>query len=507
MKKLAALLFIISIAPLWAQTSTEIYLADITSKNGKTELTNLRNISNNEGYDNQPSFYDDNTIVFASTRNSQTDIAKYSIDTGEISWLTDTSSGSEYSPLRIPESNSVSAVRLDTTGLQRLYKYNTSDGSSTLVLEDAKIGYHTWFTSEMLVATILVENRMDLIVSKLSDTIKYTTVAKNVGRALYKIPNSNLVSFISKQEGKNAINSFNPISGDINQISPLPSKTEDVCWLADGSFLVPESNRIYKLTPMESNEQPVIIDLSEFKEIHNISRMSISPNGKLIALVSEEPPSYIVQKQVDSYNAGDLDAFINCYAEDVVVRNFPTDTLYVGQEKMRKNYSNLSPEKKVYEVEVVDRIVIGNKVIDREKVTGNGKVQMQVAIYEVNNGAISSMNFIFDDTSVQNPEPIVVEQLVGYNARDIDRFLDTYNQDIQLFNFPAKPRSKGREEMRKGYADFFASATDLNCEIKTRIIIANKVIDEEYITANGNNFSAVAIYEVENGKISKVTFL
>jgi hypothetical protein len=47
----------------------------------------------------------------------------------------------------------------------------------------------------------------------------------------------------------------------------------------------------------------------------------------------------------------------------------------------------------------------------------------------------------------------------------------------------------------------------LNCEIKNRIIIGNKVIDEEYITANGQNFSAVAIYEVQNGKIAKVTFI
>jgi hypothetical protein len=39
------------------------------------------------------------------------------------------------------------------------------------------------------------------------------------------------------------------------------------------------------------------------------------------------------------------------------------------------------------------------------------------------------------------------------------------------------------------------------------MVIGNKVIDEEYITANGNHFSAIAIYEIENGKIAKVTFI
>lgn len=215
----------------------------------------------------------------------------------------------------------------------------------------------------------------------------------------------------------------------------------------------------------------------------------------------------IVQKQVDSYNAGNLDAFVNCYSEDVVVRNFPADTLYVGHEKMRKNYSSLSPDKKVYDVQVVKRIVIGNKVIDQEKVTGNGKTQMQVAIYEVNNGKISSMTFIFDDRDAPNPETIVQKQLDVYNERDIEGFLDTYTEDVGLYNFPAETRSRGQKEMREGYTGFFETTPDLHCEIKNRIVIANKVIDEEYITANKNNFSAVAIYEVVNGKIAKVTFL
>ncbi|KGL61735.1 hypothetical protein PHEL85_1516 [Polaribacter sp. Hel1_85] len=40
------------------------------------ELINLKNISNNDGYDNQPSFYDNNTILFYK---KQTDIKSYYI--------------------------------------------------------------------------------------------------------------------------------------------------------------------------------------------------------------------------------------------------------------------------------------------------------------------------------------------------------------------------------------------------------------------------------------------
>lgn len=505
MKKLLSLGFAMFSFSLYAQPNTEVYLMDINHVDGKMELTNLRNISDNEGYDNQPSFYDNNTILFSSTRNGQTDIAKYDISSATISWISDTPGGGEYSPLRIPNSRDISAVRLDTSGLQRLYRYDISSGNSEKIRKDTKVGYHVWYSENILVNTILVENRMDLVVSNLKDSTS-STVQDRVGRALHRIPNTELVSYIAKDQETWLIKSLHPLTGATEIISQLPPKTEDITWLTDGSILAPAGNVLYRFKP-ESKENPQSINLSEYEEVNSISRMSVSPDGKYLALVSQEPPSKIVQKQVDSYNAGNLDAFVNCYSKDVIVRNFPTDTLYVGHEKMRRNYSSLSPENKVYDVEVVNRITIGNKVIDHEKVMRNGKFeQMQVAIYEVNN-TIDSMTFIFDSGEDSDPETIVQNQLDAYNARDIDGFLDTYTNDIQLFNFPSEKRSQGRDEMRKGYSGFFESTPDLHCEIKNRMVIRNIVIDEEYITANGNNFSAVAVYEVENGKIAKVTFL
>ena len=45
-----------------AQPNTEVYLFDLDRTDGKINLSNPKNISNNEGYDNQPSFLDNNTV-------------------------------------------------------------------------------------------------------------------------------------------------------------------------------------------------------------------------------------------------------------------------------------------------------------------------------------------------------------------------------------------------------------------------------------------------------------
>ena len=73
MKKLLLLLFISAFS--YGQSNTEIYLYDLENNNGEFTVGKGKNISNNPGYDSQPHFYSRKSIVFASTRNKQTDIA------------------------------------------------------------------------------------------------------------------------------------------------------------------------------------------------------------------------------------------------------------------------------------------------------------------------------------------------------------------------------------------------------------------------------------------------
>ncbi len=502
-KSIIGLLFQVFCFLAIAQPDTDIYLFDLKVDGDSIILSNKINISNNDGYDNQPSFFDDETILFSSTRNGQTDVRQYSIKDGKTTWLTDTPVGSEYSPTRIPNSTDISAIRLDTTGLQRLYRYNTKNGNSKPILKDAKVGYHLWYSESLLVNTVLVENRMDLVLSHLNEGNNYT-VQKSVGRNLLKLPNSNRISYVSKEGGKSVLKSMDVQSGQNDSITTVRT-VDDFAWTSNGLLLAGYNNMLMKLRPDEGNEWQVAATFIG-NDINNITRIAINESETKLVLVAEISPEHIVQKQVDSYNAHDLNAFVSCYDENVWVGRFPTDTMYTGRQTMLKNYEAYLESVESTEVKVTARIVIGNKVIDQELATDNGNQSHQVAIYEVKNGRIASMNFIFDE-EVEDPEPIVQQQLDAYNNRDIDGFMDTYTENVELYNYPNTLTTEGAEKMRPGYQGFFESTPDLHCEIKNRIVIGNKVIDEEYLTVNGRNFSAVAIYEVEDGKISKVTFV
>ena len=84
--------------------NSEVYLFDIKNTDGELSLASKKNVSNNNGYDNQPSFYNDNLLTFVSTRNNQTDIATFNIRDNALSFVSNTPNGGEYSPLKIPNS-------------------------------------------------------------------------------------------------------------------------------------------------------------------------------------------------------------------------------------------------------------------------------------------------------------------------------------------------------------------------------------------------------------------
>ena len=105
-----------------SQSNTEIFLLDIKFKLDKIEIYNVKKISNNKGYNNQPIFVSNDKILFTSERNLQNDIVQYDSAKNSLKYLTNTLT-SEYSPIGY-EKNKVTAVSLDKKGEQYLRIYN-----------------------------------------------------------------------------------------------------------------------------------------------------------------------------------------------------------------------------------------------------------------------------------------------------------------------------------------------------------------------------------------------
>jgi hypothetical protein len=111
---------------------------------------------------------------------------------------------------------------------------------------------------------------------------------------------------------------------------------------------------------------------------------------------------------------------------------------------------------------------------------------------------------------VSAAEEIVQKQLDAYNARDMEAFLATYADNVELYGFPSTALTRGKEELRKRYALRFAD-TILHAIIVKRIVMGNVVVDHERIRITlpegPGVMEATVIYEVRDGKIARSTLI
>jgi hypothetical protein len=122
--------------------------------------------------------------------------------------------------------------------------------------------------------------------------------------------------------------------------------------------------------------------------------------------------------------------------------------------------------------------------------------------------ALCKSIIIVSDTTKSGSVDVVQQQVDAYNARNINGFADTYADSAKFYNFPDKYLGEGKEFIRKRYTDPFLHYSQLHCDIMERIVQGTTIIDKENITiTDKRHFNAVAIYQVENGKIVKVFFL
>lgn len=105
------------------------------------------------------------------------------------------------------------------------------------------------------------------------------------------------------------------------------------------------------------------------------------------------------QRQLDAYNAGDLERFLLEYTDDVEVYRLPSaEPVLKGKAAFAEHYRSHRFNVPGLHAELLSRMVFGNKVIDHERVTGLSAEPTEVAaIYEVTAAGIARVWFVSGD--------------------------------------------------------------------------------------------------------------
>lgn len=113
-----------------------------------------------------------------------------------------------------------------------------------------------------------------------------------------------------------------------------------------------------------------------------------------------DDPAAVVDRETAAYNARSMDAFLGFFAPDAELFEFPDKSLAKGKEGLRKRYEARFAEPNLHAT-IVSRMVIGDKVIDRERIVrtfpeGTGTWDV-VAISEVKGGVITRVWYIIGE--------------------------------------------------------------------------------------------------------------
>ena len=124
--------------------------------------------------------------------------------------------------------------------------------------------------------------------------------------------------------------------------------------------------------------------------------VSVFVNDEMI--MTHVTPESVVQRQLDAYNARDIDALMATYADDIELYEHPAKLLASGAAQVRERQAVRLDEPNLH-AKLIQRMVMGNMVIDQEVITrtfpeGTGRIEL-IATYLVQENRIAKAWFIF----------------------------------------------------------------------------------------------------------------
>jgi len=142
----------------------------------------------------------------------------------------------------------------------------------------------------------------------------------------------------------------------------------------------------------------ILLRSNPLENIEHLADIScVIKDGKVIdrEKLSLRSPEELVQMQLNAYNVGNIESFLLPYSDSVKVYNFPDELSFQGIDMMRSGYESFFEQTPDLHCELLNRMVLGNTVIDHERVTiiPGESVFDAIAIYKIKEGKIQEVYF------------------------------------------------------------------------------------------------------------------
>ena len=287
---LALLTALLPPAPRAAQgpPGTDIWLADLTLRDGRVTLGTPVNVTARAGYDNQPAFLPDGSGLLYTRigADAQADVWRYDFATRSAHAIISTPE-SEYSPTPIP-GGGISVVRVEKDSTQRLWRFDADGSNPALLLERLKpVGYHAW-TGERTLALFVLGSPNALVLATAGGD-RADTVARDIGRSPQSVPGRHAATFVQHVDSTESW--LAEVDGEthaVRRLVRLPRGADFHAWTPGGLVLTSDGATLYQWDSHAAGPWVPVADLSALG-LREVTRLAVSPGGDRLALVARDP--------------------------------------------------------------------------------------------------------------------------------------------------------------------------------------------------------------------------
>jgi hypothetical protein len=301
MRKTSVLL----VAMMWARLAsaqvltTEVWLGDLDMRDGRFAVSNLRNISNHPGYDNQPSFYPDGqSLLYTKEAESVAETGlgvhavRYWISTGEATQLTKTRG---FSPTPVPE-----GIMTLREGTVWLHDAEGNPRQSLLPLIKTA-GYFVRMDELRWVLFMNEQSRRIAIWDQ--QTWALNGIIDNAVTAPYRIHGTMSTTFVVQNGEEKRLHKLD-LQEDrgslVREMAVIPFRTAGAhAWTSRGTLLMASGNVLYEFAFGGEWKEVARFDSPD---LQGITRIALSPKEDRIALVSVPNDRAVLQESADGRN-------------------------------------------------------------------------------------------------------------------------------------------------------------------------------------------------------------
>jgi hypothetical protein len=273
---------------------TEVWVGALDLRDGRFVASDLKNISNHRGYDNQPSFLPDGDSLLFTTEASSLDDTGLGVHAVRYDFVTGKST-----PLPLARGFSPTPTADGRIMILRQGGVWLHDARGKLLralTETKEAGYFQRFEADTQDTWVLFMNDKDRRIV-LYDPVSHAleTMITGAITAPYRVPGERAVTFVVQDKETLTLHRLDVDGKRVTTLATIPFPTGGHhVWTPRKTIFIASGPEIHEWDPRKPGEWPVVQRFDQ-PDLQDITRIAISPGFDRVALVSTARDETVVR--------------------------------------------------------------------------------------------------------------------------------------------------------------------------------------------------------------------